>query len=125
MIGSIMKRSQMILWLVVLVLLGRIFLGNLSHRGAQRRTLTAAVSHQIDGHSSKIAGLLVELRGRDVSQVEDAVWQELQARPSTTLISRSMIKVAPGADGSLECVIDSGAFGLPSRTIRGSLHDTL
>lgn len=51
---------------------------------------------------------------------EDAVFEELQAGPSTSLITRSMVRVSPAADGRLECVIDASALGVVVRTIRSS-----
>jgi len=90
------------------------------HMQSQRRVLVSAVTQQVDGHTSKIGELLVAMRGSNVTVVEDAAFQELQAVPSTSLISRSMIRVAPAADRRFECVIDTSSLGIAPRTIRSS-----
>jgi hypothetical protein len=64
--------------------------------------------------------LLAAMRGTNATVVEDAAFHELQSIPSTSLISRSMIRIAPAGDGLLECVIDTSPLGIPPRTIRSS-----
>jgi hypothetical protein len=102
---------------VVALLLGVIVLGSIHLRG-ERRALVSAVSHQLDGHLPQIAALLTTIRGSNVTVIEGAAYQELKATPSTSLISRSMVRVAPTADGSLECVIDNSSCDIAPRTIR-------
>lgn len=87
------------------------------HAGGHRRALVSAVTQQVDGHTPQIAALLTTMRGSNVTVIEDAAYQELQAIPSTSLISRTMITVAPAGDGRLQCVIDTSSLGIPSRTI--------
>ena len=104
---------------VVALLLAAIVLGSI-HSRSQRRYLVSAVTRQLDGHSPQIGQLLAAMRGSNVTIIEDAAYHELQAAPSTSLISRSMIRVAPTGDGHLECVIDTSSVGIPPRTIRSS-----
>ena len=104
----------MVAMLVVVIVFGSI------HMRGDSRALVLAVAQQIDTHASQIGELLVAMRSSNAIVVEDAAFKELQARPSTSLISRSMIKIASGTDGRLECVIDTGAMGIPPRTIRSS-----
>lgn len=111
-----MNKWQIICPVVALLLVGIVF-GSIHMRG-QRRALVSAVNQQVVGHESKIGELLTAMRGSNVIAVEDAAFQELQAEPSTSLISRSMIRVAPAADGHLECVIDTSSLGIRPRTIR-------
>ena len=108
---------------VVAVLLAVVIFGS-SHSRNERRALVSAVTQQLDGHAPQIGELLATMHGSNVTLVEDAAYQELQAIPSTSLISRSMIRVAPTADGFLECVIDTSSFGIAPRTIRASHPDT-
>jgi hypothetical protein len=104
---------------VVAMLVVVIIFGSIHMRG-ERRALVSAVAQQLDGHAAQIGKLLAAMRGSNATVVEDAAFQELQAIPSTSLISRSMIRVAAAGDGRLECVIDTGSLGIPSRTIRSS-----
>jgi len=115
-----MKRWFLLVCLVGLVLLGVIVWIAHEHATVQHHVLVSAVTYQLDGHTPQIAALLTTMRGSEVSRIEDAAYQELQAIPSTSLISRSMIRVAPGADGLLECVIDTSSFDIAPRTIRAS-----
>jgi len=100
--------------LVAMIIFGSI------HEQGERRVLVSAVARQVDGHAGDIGELLAAMRGTNSTVVEDATFQELQAMPSTSLISRSMIRVATAGDGRLECVIDTSSLGIPSRTIRSS-----
>ena len=86
----------------------------------ERRYLVSAVTWQIDGHTAKIGELLTTVLGTNITVVEDAAFQELQAAPSTSLISRSMIRVASASDGRFECVVDTSSLGIPPHTIRSS-----
>ncbi len=104
---------------VAVILVAGIVAGSLHMRG-QQRALVSAVTHQLDGHATQIGVLLAQMRGSNATLVEDAAFQELQAIPSTSLISRSMIRVARASDGRLECVIDASSLGIPPRTIRSS-----
>ena len=90
------------------------------HMRSERRALVSAVTQQLDGHVPQIGELLAAMRGSNVTVVEDAAFKELQAMPTTSLISRSMIRVAPGGDGRLECIVDTESLGIPARTIRSS-----
>jgi hypothetical protein len=100
--------------LVVLIVFGSI------HMRGERRYLVSAVTQQIDGHAPQIGELLAGMRGSNATVVEDAAFQELQAIPSTSLISRSMIRVTPAGDGRLQCVVDTSSLGIPPRTLRSS-----
>jgi hypothetical protein len=113
-----MNKWQIICPLVALVLVAAVF-GTIHMRG-ERRVLVSAVTQQVDGHTAKIGELLAAMRGGNVTVVEDAAFQELQTIPSTSLISRSMIRVAPVADGRFECVVDTTSLGVPPRAIRSS-----
>ena len=104
---------------VVAILLTGLVLGSIHLRG-ERRALVSAVTQQLDGHALRIGELLAAMHGSSATVVEDAAFQELQAIPSTSLISRSMVRVAPAGDGRLECVIDTSSIGIPPRTIRSS-----
>ena len=101
------------------MLMVAIIFGSIHSRG-ERRALVAAVTQQLDRHTPQIEELLANMRGSDVTLIEDAAFHELQAVPSTSLISRSMIKVAPTADGFLQCVIDTSSFHIAPRIIRVS-----
>jgi len=117
-LSQIMNKWQIICPVVALVLAAIVF-GTIHERG-ERRVLVSAVTRQVDGHASKIGELLITMRGSNVTVVEDAAFQELQAAPSTSLISRPMIRVAPAADGRFECVVDTSSLGIQPRTIRSS-----
>ena len=113
-----MNKWQIICPVAALLVAVSIF-GSIHVRG-ERRALVSAVAQQVDGHAGQIGELLAAMRGTNSTVVEDAAFQELQAIPSTSLISRSMIRVAAAGDGRLECVIDTSSLGIPSRTIRSS-----
>ena len=115
-----MKGSILAICLAVAPLLGVGFFFAHQHGAAQRQGLVSAVTQQLDGHSAQIATLLTTMRGSNAITLEAAAFQELQKMPATSLISRSMIRVAPTRDGRLECVIDTSSLGIPSRTIRSS-----
>ena len=115
-----MKRSCLLLCLFGLGLLGVILWIGHVHGAAQRRVLVSAVAYQLDGHAPQITEMLTTMRGSNVTLLEDAAYKELQAIPSTSLISRSMITVSTGVDGSLQCVIDTSSYGIAPRTLRAS-----
>jgi hypothetical protein len=103
----------------VAMLAAAIVFGSVHMRG-ERRALVSAVTQHLDAHALQIGELLAAMRGSNATVVEDAAFQELQAIPSTSLISRSMIRVAAAGDGRLECVVDASSLGIPPRTIRSS-----
>jgi len=111
-----MNKWQIICPVVAMLVVGIVLASR--HAGGHRRALVSAVTQQVEGHSPQIAALLTTMRSSNVTVIEDAPYQELQAIPSTSLISRSMITVAPAGDGRLECVIDTSSLGIPTRTIR-------
>jgi len=117
-----MNKWQIICPVVAMLVVGLALgiFGMNGHIQIERRILVSAVTHQIDSHSTQIGRLLATMRGTNVSLVEDATFEELQTKFSTSLISRSMIRVAPTGDGHLECVIDTSSLGVPPRTIRSS-----
>jgi len=80
--------------------------------------MTYAITSELDGHSSDIARLLGAMSTNDTSVIEDAVYSELQHPPSTSLVTRADIRVIRTAEGRLECVIDMGRYGVPTRSIR-------
>ncbi len=104
---------------VVAMLVAVVVFGNI-HMRREQRALASAVTQQVDAHAPQIGELLAAMRGSNAIVVEDAAYQELQARPSTSLISRSMIRIASAGDGRLECIIDTSPLGIPPRTIRSS-----
>jgi len=118
-----LARTSMNKWQIICpvaaILLAVIVAGSIHMRG-QRRALVSAVTQQLDGHTAQILVLLAQMRASNATVVEDAAFQELQAIPSTSLISRAMIRVAPAGDGRLECVINASSLGIPPRTIRSS-----
>ncbi len=95
-----------------------ILVGARHQAAADARYLTHAVTHELDSHSAGIAVLLAEMNTNDLSYVEDAAFAELQRRDSTSLITRADIHVKRTPGGSLECVIDTSRWGVPTRTIR-------
>ena len=111
-----MNKWQIICPVVALLVVGIVLASR--HAGGHRQTLVSAVTQQVDGHARQIAALLTTMRGSNVTVIADAAYQELQAIPSTSLISRSMVTVASTGDGGLQCVIDTSSLGIPSRTIR-------
>ena len=113
-----MNRWQIICPLIA-VFLAVIVLGEI-HARSQRKILLSAVTQQVDSHTAKIGELLAEMRGSNVAVVEDAAFKELQTIPSTSLILRSMIRVAPARNGQFVCVVDTDSLGIPPRTIRSS-----
>jgi len=104
---------------VVAMLVAVLAFGGIHMRGG-RRLLASAVSQQLDAHAPRIRAIIASMRGSNATVVEDAVFKELQVIPSTSLISRSMVRVAPATDGRLECSVDTASLGIPSRTIRSS-----
>ena len=115
-----MKRLLVTFGLIALVAIGFLVALAFQQASVHRRYMTTAVTNQLDAHTQQIAVLLATMRGSDVSSIEDAAHKELQAVPSTSLISRSMIRVARAADGSLECIIDTSSLGVAPRTIQPS-----
>jgi hypothetical protein len=117
-----MNKWQVICPVVVIVIAAAaavVVFGTITAAG-DRREIVSAVTHQIDAHSTNIGELLTTMRSSNATMAADAAFQELQSHPySTSLISREMIKVVRAGDGSLECVIDTSSFGIPSRTIHG------
>jgi hypothetical protein len=113
-----MSKWQIICPLVALMLAAVIF-GNI-HSRSHRRALVSAVTEQLDSHATQIGDILTTMRGSNVTLIEDAAYRELQSTPSTSLISRSMIRVAPAEEGSVKCFIDTRSLGVPPRTIQSS-----
>ena len=97
------------------LLAGAVWLGR-AHAENQRRALTGAVNRQIAGHKERIAEVLT-IRGTNYAVMEQAIYEELQTAPSSSLITRSMVGVKRGKDGRLECRIDISSLGLKPRTI--------
>jgi hypothetical protein len=109
--------------ITVLVVAGLALLGGLlavgHHRASiHRRLLLGALSSQIDGHREKIQSLLNTMSTNDTSAIEEAVYKELQGIPSTSLISRSDIRVSATSSG-VQCMIDTSRFGVvPPNIVR-------
>jgi hypothetical protein len=82
------------------------------------RVLAHAVTHQLDSHAAGITTLLAAMKTNDTSSVEDAAFAELQRGDSTSLITRSDIHVTRTSGSSLECVVDTSRWGVPTRRIR-------
>lgn len=87
-------------------------------RVKESRAVKSAVFQQIEGHSPGIAILLATLSTNEASAIEDATYLELQRVPSTSLTTRSDVRVRRIGDGHLQCVIDTSRWGVPPRTIR-------
>jgi len=100
------------------VLLAGLAVFGFMHGRGHRRHLVSAVTHQMDPHSANIATLLSEVGSRSASQLEDAVYEELQRAPSTSLIAREMVSVRSSTGNVLECVIDTASLGLQARLIQ-------
>jgi hypothetical protein len=115
-----MKQETQVLCIISVAILGGFIVLGYQQAATHRRGLVSAVARQVDGHSEQITELLTTMRGSNVTEIADAAFQELQAMPSTSLITRSMVKVTPGTNGNLECVIDTCSLGIEPRTIRGS-----
>ena len=111
-----MKRSTLLFCLAGALLLIGVLIFSHQHM-AQRRARIPAVVRELNGHTSQIAVLLATMRGSNAVVVEDTIFQELQDTPSTSLILRSHIKVAPAGGGRLLCVIDTSPLGIAPRTI--------
>lgn len=99
------------------MLVGLPVVGHL-HLRTQRQYLVSAVTRQLDAHSANIATLLSDEDKRTVSQREDAVFEELQRAPSTSLITREMVSVRQSTGSVLECVIDTASLGIKTRRIQ-------
>jgi hypothetical protein len=94
--------------------------GWIGHVHLERHILVSAVTQQLDRHTTNIVQILSGMAVTDASLQDDAIFQELQKIPSTSLISRSMVKVAATTNGHLECTVDTSSLGIPPRTIRDS-----
>ena len=116
-----MNKWQIICPLVALLIAGLV-VGSI-HLQGERRELVHAVNDQLNGYSPRISSLRKSMRTNDIKAIEDAVYRELPAEDGPLQISRSMIKVARSADGSLECVIDVSSVGMPPWTNRSSSTD--
>lgn len=108
-----------IIYPLVAMLVAVIIVGSIHLRG-ERRAMVSAIIKQLDGHAPRIGELLATMHGSNVTIIEDLAYRELKAIPSTSLISRSMIRVVPTADGFLERVIDTSSFDIAPRTLRAS-----
>ena len=77
-----------------------------------------ALMSQLDGHREKIQSLLNTISTNDTSAIEEAVYKELKGVPSTSLISRSNIRVTTTSSG-VQCMIDTSKFGVvPPNIVR-------
>src|SRR5688500_9587518 len=89
-----------------------------THAAHQHRAIRAAVKTQVVSHESQIEEILAKMHGMDAAIIEQAIYDELQMRPSSSLITRSMINVNRRDDGRPECRIDTSSFGVEPRMIR-------
>jgi hypothetical protein len=82
-----------------------------AHRQASTdiQLLTRALTSQYEGHKGKIQYLVNTMPTNDRTAIEDAVYEELQGIPSTSLIRRSDIKVTT-VSNRVECSIDTSRF---------------
>jgi len=87
---------------------------------SERRAVISVVTQEINAHAPQIEKILVAMHDSNATVVKDTAFQEMQTKPSSSLISRSMIRIESAGDGHLECVIDTSALGVPPRTIRSS-----
>jgi hypothetical protein len=110
-----MNKWQIICPLTLLALIG--VLAMRSQLVTERHVMASAVTRQLDGHSSEIATLLDTMHTNQVVEIEDAVYQELQRPPLTSLIARSNICVTRTTNGLLKCTVDTSEEGVPPRTI--------
>jgi hypothetical protein len=106
-----------VVFIIASILLVGLVVTGVMHGRNQRQYLVASVAHQIDSHSATIAALLSASHGSNSSQIEEAVYDELQRAPSTSLITRSMVSVHESPGSALECVLDVSSFGMEIRRI--------
>ena len=82
---------------------------------SEHQVETASVARAIDEHSLAIANLLATMHTNDPSEIENAIYQELQT--STSLMVHSDFRVTRMGDGLLKCKINTGHWRLPTITI--------
>jgi hypothetical protein len=111
-----MNKWQIICPLTLLAAIGA--LAWHSHMEVESHIMASAVTRQLDGHSSEIATLLDRMHTNEAVEIEEAVYQELQRPPMTSLIVRSNVSVTRTTDGLLQCTVDTSEESVPSRTIR-------
>ena len=104
-------------FLFAILLLSFLFWIANHHASHQRRALPNALKKEIQSHQPAIEKLLTETNTSDPSAITLAIHEELQTRPSTSLISTSMVRVFP-TNNIFHCEIDLGEFGLESVYIR-------
>ena len=111
-------------WTVVFLILGvlvaAVVIAAYGHARSEQRYLFFAVTRQVDAHASQIETLLSEVNVQSAFRVEEAVFNELQRPPSTTLITRNMVSVRPSTGSVWQCLIDLSSLRLPVRVIQGS-----
>jgi hypothetical protein len=78
-----------------------------------------ALMHQIESHRPEIEKILNEMNTSHPSKITLAIHEELKTRPSTSLISTSMVRVFR-TNRIFHCEIDLSDFGLQSVIIRPS-----
>ena len=116
-----MKATQQITVIAVvgLALLGGLIAVGHHHASVHRQILVSALTSQLDGHAERIQVLLNTMGTNDTAAIEEAAYNELQGIPSTSLISRSDVKVIATNSG-LQCRIDTSRFGVAPRIVRQS-----
>lgn len=114
------KLQITVLAIAVLVLLVGLLLVGRHQASIHRRILLGALMSQLDGHREKIQSLLNTMSTNDTSAIEEAIYKELQGIPSTSLISRSDIRVT-ATSSSVQCMIDTSRVGVvPPNIVRES-----
>jgi hypothetical protein len=88
------------------------------HAAYQRSAIRMTVKNQVYQHEDAIEIILARMRGTNSAAIEEAIFEELKARPSSSLITRSMVRVKSAGDGEFECVVDTRSLGVEPLTIR-------
>jgi hypothetical protein len=87
------------------------------HASHHRRALHNALRNEIRAHQPQIKKLLTEMNTSDSTAITLAIHEELQKRPSKSLISTSIVRVFR-TNNLFHCEIDLGDFGLQPVIIR-------
>lgn len=97
---------------VILLLSFPFWIAN-QHASHKRRAVRNALRHEIRFHQPAIEQLLTEMNKADPFAITLAINEELQKRPSTSLISTSMVRVFR-SNQIFHCEIDLSDYGLRS-----------
>ena len=116
-----MKFIRLLVVVLGLLVAALLVVGSL-HYYHNRKALVFTVNAQIDGHASSITSILTTMRGQETRLIEDTIFEELQRVYddvfSSSIISRSNIKVTKTPNGFLQCTIDTSHVGITPRVIQ-------